>query len=324
MKTILPFIMSLALILIGCSRPTKNEEGDDEGNVNYPQGYYSKPGATKNQDATSKLAQLGQPKRRVAVLDFWNDTPIKSSDIGTFAADEIRRTLFTQSQLVTPIDAVTQFTTQDFIDGQRVKVDQLVREGRRQGVALLIVGRISKIIVRQKGDDVGLFRSQEARAAIDMEIKVFDVNGGREISAYGRSGEATNNQIVALDKEDLNSPEFRNELIKLAVRDASDKLAPFVIQSVQKMDWEGRVAKVTGNKIYINSGRNSGIVIGDILRVITNGDDVYDPETGSYLGRTKGELKGTLEITDFIGEDASVASIHTGANFRPGDSVRLY
>ena len=42
-------------------------------------------------------------------------------------------------------------------------------------------------------------------------------------------------------------------------------------------------------------------VAGDILKVLTQGDDIYDPATGSYLGRTQGQLKGTLEVVDFLG-----------------------
>ncbi len=90
------------------------------------------------------------------------------------------------------------------------------------------------------------------------------------------------------------------------------------------MTWEGRIARVNGNKVYVNSGGASGLVLGDILRVLSPGDDVYDPNSGAYLGRSKGQLKGTLEVVDFLGPDGSVTDIHTGGGFQEGDLVQLY
>jgi hypothetical protein len=123
---------------------------------------------------------------------------------------------------------------------------------------------------------------------------------------------------------DLESPEYRTELTKLALRNAVANLVPDVVRAIEKMTWEGRVAKVVGTKVYVNAGRTSGLVAGDILKVIAPGDDVYDPASGAFLGRTRGQLKGTIEVADFIGPDGAVAEIHTGGNFQEGDTVQLY
>jgi hypothetical protein len=90
------------------------------------------------------------------------------------------------------------------------------------------------------------------------------------------------------------------------------------------MGWQGHVAKVSGSKVYVNAGRTSGLVAGDILKVLTQGDDIYDPVTSAYLGRAPGQLKGTLEVVDFIGTDGAVSEVHTGGNFQEGDAVQLY
>ena len=61
------------------------------------------------------------------------------------------------------------------------------------------------------------------------------------------------------------------------------------------------------NKIYVNAGE-SGLNIGDILKVLTEGNEIYDPES-EFIGLSKGEIKGTIEI-DFFGPDGSIAIIH--------------
>jgi len=311
----------LALVAGGCARSAEFQR-DQAYYGEYPQTYYSQPGS---REAPSKrISMLGQPKKRLVVFNFWNDTPVQDSALGLFAADELRRGLFLSERVIIPTDARTDLETRDFVRGDNVKVAQLIREGRRLGVAAVVIGRITRVVFRQRGDEVGLLRQTQSMAAADVELKLFDVAGGREVVALGRSGEASSNAMVALEGGDLQSPQYRSEITRLALREAMTAIVPDVMKAMEKMEWEGRIAKVVGSKIYINAGRQSGIVAGDILKVLTPGDEVYDPESGAFLGRTSGQLKGTLEVVDFIGEDGAVASIHTGGQAVEGDVVRLY
>ncbi|HUP55841.1 MAG TPA: hypothetical protein VM598_00200 [Bdellovibrionota bacterium] len=275
---------------------------------------------------TQRIETMGQPKKRVFMLDFWNDTPVQNREIGTFAADELRRGLFLTQRMILPTEIKTELATSDFVNtgGDRIKVSQLIREGRRLGVAVVGIGRIAKIVFRQRGDEIGLLRQKQSLAGVDIELKLFDVAAGREMMAVSRSGEASANSNVVFESQDLESPEYRGELTKLALRNAIAGLVPDVVRSIEKMSWEGRVARVVGSKVYVNAGRTSGLVAGDILKVISPGDDIYDPASGAFLGRTKGQLKGTIEVADFIGPDGAVAEVHTGGNFQEGDSVQLY
>ncbi len=286
--------------------------------------YYSGGEKEKPTSPAGRIEAMGQPKKRVLILDFWNDTPVRQGEIERFVADEIRRTLTLTQRVILPPEAKTDMTTKDFVQGEKVRVSQLIREGRRLGVAIVSIGRIAKIVFRQRGDDVGLLRQKQSLAAVDLEMKIFDVSSGREIMAVGKSAEAGSTAMVAFEGNQLESPQFRSELTKLAARNAAQYLVPEVLRAIEKMAWEGRIAKITGPKVYINAGRSSGLVGGDILRVMTPGDEIYDPASGAFLGRAQGQLKGTLEVVDFIGTDSAVAEVHTGANFREGDTVQLY
>lgn len=315
-------VLSLAVLILaaGCARSKvyeARESIDEEGS-----SYYASPAA--KQSPTDRIQAMGQPKKRVIVFNFWNDTPVRDIEIGAFGADELRRGLFLTQRMILPTEIRMQLETKDYVEGDRVKVAQLVQEGRRLGVSAVVIGRITKIIFRQRGDEVGLFRQKQSLAAVDVEIKIFDVQAGREISASSRSGESSSNSLVALESENLESAQYRSELTRMALRDAMNRLTPDIVRSIEKMSWEGKIAKIIGTKVYLNSGRASGLIGGDILRVLTPSDDVYDPDSGAFLGRTRGQLKGTLEVIDFLGDDAAVATIHTGGQFAEGDSVRLY
>ena len=64
--------------------------------------------------------------------------------------------------------------------------------------------------------------------------------------------------------------------------------------------------------------------MGDILKVMTEGQEIYDPESGALLGVSKGQVKGTLEVIDYFGPDGSVAILHSGGSVTEGDFVQLY
>jgi hypothetical protein len=315
-------VLSTAVMATLACQRSPGFKHDQEYFKEEPQSYYNKAGPGKT--PSQRIEAMGQPKKKVFILDFWNDTPVKQADLGNFAAEELRRALYSTQRMILPTDAKTTFGTFDFVQGDRVKVAQLIREGRRLGVSILAIGRVTKIVFRQRGDEVGLFRQKQSLAGVDMEVKLFDVPGGREITALGKSGEASANSLVAFETSNLESPEYRAELTKLAVRNAVSQMVPDVIKSVEKMTWEGHIARIIGNKVYVNAGKASGLVSGDILKVLTQGDDIYDPTTGAYLGRSVGQLKGTLEVVDFIGTDGAVSEVHTGGNFQEGDVVRLY
>jgi hypothetical protein len=318
-----PLVMSLLALAAGtgCQRSPQYRRDQDYNHQDDATSYY---GTKSNKNPTSRIEQMGQPKKRVVVLNFWNDTPVAQADIGPFAADELKRGLFLTQRLIVPSDAKTELGTEDFIQGDKVKVAQLIREGRKLGVAVLAIGRVSKIVFRQRGDDIGLLRQKQSLAGVNVEMKLFDVAAGREIMADAKSGEAASNALVAIEGKNTESAEYRGELVKLAVRNAVALLVPDVVKAVEKLTWEGRIAKVSGSKVYVNAGRASGLVGGDILKVLAPGDDVYDPASGAFLGRSQGQLKGTLEVIDFLGTDGAITEIHTGANFQEGDVVQLY
>ena len=285
-------------------------------------GYYSDSQPKGN--TSDRLERMKQPKKKVLVMSFWNDTPVGDQLLGDFAAEEMRRELVLSKRVLMPEEKLVTAVTKDFVDGDRVQSTQLVREGRRVGVTTIIVGRISKIIFRQDREEVGILREAQSAVAVDVEMKLFDVTTGREVHSAKKTGTAVTTTRVVFDADAAANKEARAELAKTAIHEAIVKLMPDSMLAMDKMDWQGRIAKIIGNKVYINSGKASGILAGDILRVLSPGEEIVDPVTKSYLGRSEGLLKGTLEVSEFIGEDSAMTMIHTGGNFQEGDVVRLY
>ncbi len=314
--------VSLVGFLVSCQHTSTLQRSEGFRDSDIPAGYYS--GKAEHAVLTQKVEYQNQPKKRTLVLNFWNDTPIKIDALGSFAGDELRRGLLLTDRVIYPTDVREDLSTETFVDREQVKVEQLVRESRKVGASVALIGRIRKIVYRQKGDDVGLFRKKQSMVAVELEIKAFDVHQGKELMASSKFGEANGDSLAITEDQKVENTALKIELTHLAVREALAGFVPELVTLIDKMKWQGKIAKILGSKIYLNAGHQTGLMNGDILTVMTSGEDVFDPETGIALGRSPGRLKGTLEIVDQMGADASVAQIHTGGNFAEGDWVQLY
>ena len=264
-------------------------------------------------------------KKKIALLPFFKESPFESEDLEVNATEEMRLELSRAGEfIVDPSSAKLFGTSKEIYVGGGMKLVQLTRQAKIAGVNFILFGRVIDARVREKTDEIGIVRQTKSYTEAKVEVRVFDVNAGKEIFTETLNGYADDNtyRFFASDREDYLS--YRRDLLRYAVRVGVRKSIPKIIELASKLDWIGRVAKIIGTKVYINAGRESGINIGDILKIITEGTEIYDPETGALIGMSKGDMKGTIEIVDYFGTDGSIAILHSGGQVLEGDFVQLY
>ena len=325
MRLIFSLFLSTLVLSSGCvtgmQRNNRGSGTTPESDI--AQSYYRKGAEPQPMADDEKPKDLPEPRKKVLVFHFWNDTPVVSDELGPFAADLIRKQLYESGEILIPSDSTEMPDTKSFVSGAKVKVAQLVREGRKQGAAMLVIGRITNAQYRHKGEDIGILRQAKSSMLVEVEIKIFDVGSGREIFSSTHKGQAQSKSFIALE-ESSTTPDYKVELAKEALKEAVVPFAPEILANAQKLQWNGRIIKIAAHKVFINSGRASGVMPGDILRVLTQGEDLYEPGSDSYIGRSEGKLKGTLEVREYVGEDGAVATVNSGGQFQEGDAVRLY
>jgi hypothetical protein len=264
-------------------------------------------------------------KKKVALLPFFNESPFESEDLEINATEELRQELSRSGEfMIEPSSQKLFGSSKEVYVGGGMKLVQLTRQAKIAGINFVIFGRVIDARVREKSDEIGLVRQTKSYTESKVEVRVFDVNAGKEIFTETLQGYADDStyRFFASDREDYLS--YRRDLIRYAVRVAVRKSIPKIVELASKLDWVGRVAKIIGNKIYLNAGRESGINIGDILKIITEGTEIYDPESGALIGMSKGDMKGTIEIVDYFGNDGAIAILHSGGQVLEGDFVQLY
>ena len=110
----------------------------------------------------------------------------------------------------------------------------------------------------------------------------------------------------------------------LATISEFDKVAKKISRDVVRgTEWSCRIVKVEDGYVYLNAGRLTGLQPGDKLNVYSRGKEIIDPITKHSLGFGLGELKGTIEIVQLFGTDASKAKVLSGGNFSTSDIVKM-
>lgn len=303
--------IALTFILTSCMNQPVRRRGT---------GYskrYNRPG--------NKQLNFNPIRKKVALLQFYNESPFGKQDIAITSTEEFRREISRTRDFVIDPEASSMFgTSKEIYAGGGIKLAQLSRKAKLSGVNLVIFGRITHAKVRQKADEIGFVRKTKSYAESVVEIRVFDVHANKEIFSEKIDGNINDSSYrFFLSQREANT-DYRRSLLRYSVKVATRRFIPKIARLGQKLDWTGRVAKIIGSKVYINAGRRSGLSVGDVLRIMTEGSEIFDPESGALLGVSKGEVKGTLEVIDYFGPDGSVAILHSGGSVTEGDFVQLY
>lgn len=273
----------------------------------------------------NRVSQFSPIKKKIALLTFYNESPMGGEDLAIVATEEFRREVSKSREFLVDSDAENIFgNSKEIYAGGGVKLVQLARKAKMSGVNIVIFGRIKESRVRQKSDEIGFVRKVKSLAETFVEIKAYDVLANKELFTETVDGNISDDNLKFYKGETEDNLAYRQDLLRYSVKVAVRKVVPKIIQLGSRLDWMGRVAKIIGTKIYLNAGRSSGINLGDIMKVITEGQEVYDPESGAMIGTSQGEVKGTLEVVDYFGPDGAICILHSGGSVTEGDFVQLY
>lgn len=264
-------------------------------------------------------------KKKVVILPFYNESPVGREDLAINATEELRKELaHTRDYAIDSELSHLYGSSKEIYTGGGAKLNQLSRKAKMAGINFVIYGRIIDARVRQKADEIGVVRKTKSYAESVVELRVFDVHTQKEVYFEKMHGNVTDANFRFFMSERDENITYKQDLLRYTVKVAVRRFIPELHRIGDKLEWTGRVAKIIGNNIYINAGRESGLNIGDILKVVTEGQEIYDPESGALVGISKGEVKGTIEIIDFFGPDGAISALHSGGSVTEGDFVQLY
>ena len=95
-----------------------------------------------------------------------------------------------------------------------------------------------------------------------------------------------------------------------------------VAGNLTRIAWFGRVEFVKEGKVYLSLGQNSGLKVGDRLKVVEPGKEVVNPKTHSVLGYTADVPQGEIKVTELLGNSGAVGLAMSGGPFKANDKVK--
>lgn len=265
------------------------------------------------------------PRKRLMILPFLDDSATRTQSLRDAARADFIEELNRIGEVIVIDSKDLKVDFSKAIEGGQYKLADIAKEAANLGVSAVLEGKLIDLKVKRKSDPIGVFRQLKTTFESQVRVRIVNARSGKEIFNTLKTVtiEEANVRVaetVDSDKFFQNNPEILENLVKESFLD----FAPQINAALSKLAWEGRVAAVQGDRIFLNVGRVSGLQIGDILKVTDTGDEVYDPQSGNYIGRVPGRLKGTLEVVSYFGQDGAIAVVHSGSGFRENDKVELY
>ncbi len=273
----------------------------------------------------ARESRTEEPRKRVLVLPFIDVSSQRGEAVANSARSGLLRGLNLTKAFVVVENSDFPKDPKSFRTNDQYDLEPIAKLAAGMGISLVIEGRVLEIRAKRLGDQVGLMRKVRAQMDAKIQIRVVGAKTNRELMNEVREAtiETTTTKFGTYaysDKFLEEDPELVEQVVQKAVRST----IPNIVAVARKISWEGKIAMVSGDRIYVNAGRLSGLQVGDILRVNDEGNEVFDPENGVFIGRAPGRMKGTLEVVSYFGKDGTIAVIHSGSGFKENDQVEFY
>jgi hypothetical protein len=282
----------------------------------------------EHQPPSERLSSLHSdgPRKRVLILPFINDSIEKDPSIAKAGRDALILGLNQTDNFVIVDNQDIPKNLNEYLKEGGYNFEEIAKFASELGISGIIEGRIKKVRAKQTGDSVGLIRSEKNKIEATLTVRAYSPNQRKEVLNETREGTSTAESRHFADQETAELPmgPLDITLVKEALYSACQGMILPLIKALDKISWQGRIALVKGDRIYLTAGKLTGLNIGDILRVSGEGNDIYDPGTGVLIGHAPGNMKGTLEVISYFGKDGAIALIHSGSNFKENDGVELY
>ena len=305
-KYFISLLAALALTLPSCAARTKVKMKQEVS-------------ANVTQEVESKYTG---PKRRVGVVHFENKTAYGQQRLGQAATDIL----------------ITELVkTGKFIVVERDKMDQLLQEqklglsgaidsntaaqmGKILGLSAIVTGSISNFGVQTTGSDYLLTQTKRQEATCSVDIRVVDAETGQILLADSGKGvsKVGTGSFLGMGTKGGYAESIEGDALRAAI----SQLVVNITSQVNKKPWSCRIPQVSSNKIYLSAGTESGLKVGQKLKIYSQGAEIKDPDSGIVLGREEEEL-GELEVSNHAGDKLSVGNLLTGRMPQKGDLCRL-
>ncbi len=301
---------------------------------------------------------VAQDKKRVAIMNFDYGTVSTSvaqifgnnQDVGKGIADMLVDRLVNDGKYsVIERKALDKLIAeQNFSNSDRADPSSAARIGKLLGVDAIIIGSITEFGRDDKSKSIGGLGAaagkfgiggvgtKEAKAVVQITTRLVNVETGEILASVQGRGESKRSGSSLLGGGagsgggggagmTMGSSNFGATIIGEATNAAVTECATGLDAKAASLPArviviDGLVADVDGAHLILNVGANTGVKVGDTLKIASLGREIKDPATGKVLRRTDTDL-GTVTITQ-VDATSSEGTYSGQPGVKVGDHVK--
>ncbi|MFH1017127.1 MAG: CsgG/HfaB family protein [Pseudomonadota bacterium] len=253
-------------------------------------------------------------RKRLAVARFDDNIPVKDSPFGhKEQVDVVGPGIQIHREAILPEEnfVPSQFTeklldalsrTQRFVLIERKDINALLREvsfGDTRWVDKNKSAKLGKILGAQIiiTGAMSLNDLTESRATqpLLLLLRMYDVETSRIVGTARATGKTL------------------QEVIDLAVGQ--------IVQTMDSVPWTGKIASVTGAKLYLNAGSQENVQLGDRFNLFSLGKPLTDPDSKEVIGYEE-EPAGKAEVTSVAERVATLKILDQARPLKVGDKAQ--
>jgi curli biogenesis system outer membrane secretion channel CsgG len=179
--------------------------------------------------------------------------------------------------------------------------------GKLLGVKYIVTGGFDKFAINTTSGGIGRLGvgGQLVQADATINVRFIDTTTAERVVSVSADAEVKKGGGFFRGTSLSRDAEWglASELIEKVAKDVVEKLVtPTTLARITPgtgvaSGLEGRIAKVDGNRAWINIGSSAGVKVGDKFTLFSVGEAIVDPDTGATLGIDEKET-GSGAVTE--------------------------
>jgi len=203
--------------------------------------------------------------------------------------------------------------TNKFIMLERADLDKLIAENnfsgeqmQKTGSDFLIVGSVSEF-GRSTTSEVGVFsRNKIQLATATVNVRLINTKTGQIVYAEEATGEARveANTVLGVGERAAYDTAINDKALSAAI----SKLVSNISENLLDAPWQAYLVGQQDGFYLMTGGQTQGLKVGDSFKVLTQGKQVKNPQTGMMIS-LPGKQQAVLRVSAFVGEGANELSL---------------
>lgn len=258
---------------------------------------------------------LAGPKKRIGVVDFENASQVSDRAMGRGISDILVNELVQNKSY----QVIERAQLDQIIGEKKLGIDGFSNSSSQytqfEGLDYLVVGKI----VEAGAHQINLFGlATQTEYKVVLSVRMIDANSGTIMWADQAEGSVSTGSL----NDDRGRPLFFQGQSNSVFSEAARKAVTKVVDKINQVNpQEGFVVQKSGQKVYIDLGREQGVQPGQFYVVFREGNVITHPVTGKILGAEKYDI-GTIKIVS-VETEMAIAEVQGSAfGVQAGDKVR--